>query len=414
MSMTQLETIVRTGLTDLADEVRPVDLTARVAATRRRRRARRRVLAIGVGAVVTGAVGAVVLWPSPAAERQQVATETETVTESWLPTEIDLSTAVPVATDASLRLLFQTAGADGIVRSYGLVAGSNEVVALPDLPVLPALTDPDAVVEPPAQLSADGARVLLHMTAASELLNPAPQVVDTRTGAITTVPWRSGYRAAALSPDGRSLAVTTLSADVGPLCGPDQERPCPGPSGSSGSTAPWELTIVDLETGTERGVSLPETLGLVGSSANQFTWPPTWSTDGRTIVVGVSAGDVYDGLTYLAVPVDGAAALVLAEPYAGQAPWSPDSTQLLTHGSSSTYLVVTADPASAEFGELIDSGPVLGRNLLGWSGADRLLWFDRSSGALVETDLRGAAVGSPTLVRSDAAVAAVQLAPSTG
>lgn len=397
MTMIELETVVRTGLADLADEVRSVDLTGRVAEARRRRRTHRRVLALAVaGAVAGGAVGAVVLWPDPALEEQGPATGTESSTEPWLPAAIDLDSAVPVAPDASLRLVLQTAAVDGTVRSYGLVTGSHEIVALPDLPALPILINPMVVLEPPAQLSVDGSRVL---RTDQYFQDAPPRLVDTRTGAAVDVPWRAGYRAAGLSADGRSLAVVTLAAL--------------DPAADSPSSAPWGLTLVDLETGAERPVSWSAGPELVGLSTAQFAAPPFWSTAGRTVMLGVSVGGPSEGIVDVVASVDGGVASLLDKPPAGQAPWSPDGARLVVADSSdNAYKIITADPTSADFGELVASGPILGRNLLGWSRADRLLWFDRDVGSLVETDLRGVAIGAPTPVLSDAAVVAVLLAPA--
>ncbi len=397
MTMIELETLVRTGLADLAEEVRPVDLAARVAATRRHRRTRRRVLALGVaGAVAAGAVGAVVLRSDPVPEEQDVATGAETGTDPWLPAEIDLSNAEPVAADASLRLVFQTAAVDGTVRSYGLVTGSHEIVALPELPALPILIKPMVVLEPPAQLSVDGSRVL---RTDQYFQDAPPRLVDTRTGAAVDVPWRAGYRAAGLSADGRSLAMVTLAA-LDPAADPP-------------SSAPWRLTLVDLETGAERPVSWSAGPELVGLSTAQFAAPPFWSTAGNTVMLGVSVGGPSEGIVDVVASVDGGVASLLDKPPAGQAPWSPDGTRLVVANSSdNAYEIITADPTSADFGELVASGPILGRNLLGWSGADRLLWFDRDLGSLIETDLQGVAVSPPTPVWSGAAVVAVLLAPS--
>lgn len=397
MTMIELETVVRTGLADLADEVRSVDLTGRVADARRHRRTRRQALALGVaGAVAAGAVGAVVLWPRPAPEEQGPANGTESSTEPWLPAAIELGAALPVAADASLRLVLQTAAVDGTVRSYGLVTGSGEIVALPTLPTLPVLIDPEVVLEPPAQLSADGSRVL---RTEQYFQDAAPLLVDTRTGAAAEVPWRTGDRSAALSADGRSLAVVTLAS-----MDPASEPP---------SSAPWGLVLVDLETGAERRVDWSGGPELVGLSSSQFAAPPAWSTDGSTVILGVSVDGPSEGIVDVAVSVDGGVAAYLDKPPAGQVPWSPDGTRLLVADSSdNAYKIITADPTRPDFGELVASGPILGRNLLGWSRADRLLWFDRDVGSLVETDLRGVAIGAPTRVQSDAAVVAVLLAPA--
>ncbi len=409
--MTQLETLVRTGLADLAGEARLVDLRARVAASRRRRRTQRRLVAVGLtGAVAASTLGAVTLWPNTFSEPPKPAV----TSEPWLPAEIDLGAVTPAALDASLRLLIQATGADGVVHSYGLVSGSNKIVSLPDLPSLPPFADSPRfpISEAPAQLAADGSRLLLQPRTESVVAaHTAPTVIDTRTGAAVDVPWQDDYRAAGLSPDGESIAVATLAIDE--PCDFTIENPCTGDDLVPPPTfAPWGLALVDLTSGTERSIALPAGLGLGGSWQFNAAAPPIWSADGRTIEVGLSAR--YGGNSNVAVSIDGDVALTLADSPLALTPWSPDGTQLILQGTATTaYRVVVADPTSrAAFGQIVMSGPVLGRQLLGWADSDHLLWFDQGASSLVETDLGGSLIGTTTHVIAPSQVTGILLAPA--
>jgi hypothetical protein len=392
--MTELETIVRTGLSDLADEVRPVDLRARVAFARRRRRTRLRVVALGAAAAVAaGTTGAVVLWPDPAPKEDLVAEQVE----SWLPAEIDLAAARPVAAEDSLQMIFQTVGADKTTQTFGLVAGSDDVVLLADL------------AQRPRQLSSDGTRALLH---GFDPDGPPPVVVDLRSGETTAVPWQDDYRAAGMSPDGGTVAVATLSAELEPPCDTSTANPCSGTSSEPQLTAWWGLTFVDLDTGTTRAVELPPSLELDGVASDPFASPPTWSPDGDTVVVTLSSGGA---LVPVVVAIDGRGAWVASTSPTGAAPWSADGALLVVDGDApSAYRVIDADPASAETGAILASGPTRGRRLLGWAAEDRLLWYDPGLGALVETALSGEAIGTPVPVNTDDEVQIALLAPPGG
>ena len=386
--MIELEALVRTGLDDLADEVRPVDLTARVAATRRRRRNRFRLVSLGaVAAVAASAVGAVTLWPDAAEEKKP---DVATRTDSWLPGEVDLATATPVQADASLRLIFQV-DEGGTLRSYGLVAGSDDIVLLPELPEFGPLWH--------TRLSADGSRALVHLHESEHGVDPLDNeytVVDTRTGATMPVPWQDDYRSAGLSPDGRSVAVLTLAA-----MDPESDPPL---------TAPWGLTFVDLESGATREVVLPAFLDLEGVSSEQNAGTPIWSPDGTSVVLNMSSHGQF-GRTVV-VSVDGTDAWTPRNPATGAAPWSPDGARLLVSGDAqNAYRVIAADASTAVAGDLLASGPTYGRELLGWAADDRLVFFDRDLGALVETDLRGLTVGRPVSVTTTGEFGSVLYAP---
>ena len=378
--MTDLESLVRIGLDELADEVRPVDLRARVASTRRRRHNRIRLVALGAAAAVAAsAVGVVTLWPDPGEEKPEIATRTG----SWLPSRIDLATATPVVADASLRMIFQVDD-EGTLRSYGLVAGSDDVVALPDLPEFGPW---------PTVLSADGGRALVQQ----HNLDDAPTLVDTRTGVAVPVPWLEHYRAAGLSPDGRSIAVATLE-----VMDAQSEPPL---------RSPWGLTVVDLQTRVTRSVVLPESLDLEGTSSGMFAMPPVWSPDGTRVFLNVTSSRAFT--TTAVVSLDGTDGWAPSNGWIGGAPWSPDGTRLLVSGDAQqAYRVLVADSATATPGERLASGPTRSRDALGWSAEDRLLWFDPDLQALVETDLRGTMIDRPVPVGGDAKVVSVLLAPS--
>ena len=120
-------------------------------------------------------------------------------------------------------------------------------------------------------------------------------------------------------------------------------------------------------------------------------------------------------LDHVAVTVDGNDLRLLYDPLIGSSPWSPDgSSVVLGGGSANAYRIVRTDPTDPDFGGIIDAGPMLGRNSLGWSGTDRLLWYDRDAGALIETDLSGEPVIAPIAIRADGEIQSVVTAPMDG
>jgi hypothetical protein len=284
-------------------------------------------------------------------------------------------------------MIFQAVAGDGAVRWYGLVAGTGDLVVLPDLPEVPACCS--------ARLSADGTRVLRQPNYEERLAGVAPTIADTRSGGIVDVPWDDSYRVAGLSPDGRSIAVTTLA----PM-DPESDPPV---------KSPWGLTIVDLETGAVRPVALPEDLDLQGVSSDQSAFSVIWSPDGGSVTMGMVASGTF---IHLIVSIDSGDATLISEGAAAPAPWSPDGARLVIISQApNAYRVINTDPTAGAVGEILASGPTLGRDMLGWSAGDRLLWFDADAQALVETDLRGATVGPPTPLIAEGTITRVLPAP---
>ena len=380
--------------TTLADEEPAVAVTVavdRAIALAQNRRRRRYMVASGaVAALAASIVTAVTLWPDGAPVQDDVAVQPEP--RLSLPAELDLSSAAPVAPDDELRMIFQSDGDTyGRLESYGLTT-TGDVVRLTDLPALPTTTgDTRISLELPAQLAADGSRLLLQrgLDQAPDL---SPLLLDPRTGVSTPVPWKPEYRAAGLSPDGSALAVVTFAGDVN----------------DGVLELPWRLVIVDVATGTERAVPIPEVIGRTDTAGSI---PPSWSSNGDTVRLGVARpGGMVDLLVSLA---SGEGSILQNwESSVGTAPWSPDGNRLLTAGTSSrAYRVLDADPDSAETGAILAAGPVNGRSLLGWSGAEHLLWFDATEQMLVETDLSGTLTGAAVPIRSGSTVVSVVLGP---
>ena len=394
MSPTMKE-LLRTTLADEEPAIPAGAAVERAIARARRDRRQRFAIASGaIAAVAASAVAAVTLWPDGAPVTNDLATPS--VPRLTLPAAVDLTSAAPLAPDAQLRMIFQTAGDTfGTPASYGLTT-TGDVVRLPDLPTLPTSTTGDWRISlgQPAQMSADGTRLLVQKTDDAWYEDPAPLLFDTRTGREVPVPWKPEYRAAGLSPDGSSLAVVTFAGDVNDGI---FERP-------------WHLVIVNVATGAERAVEMPEVISRTDSVG---AIPPIWSSNGDTLRLGVARpGGMVDLLVSLA-PEQGS--IIDGVEFAlGTAPWSPDGDRLVTTGTSPTaFRIVNADPASPELGARLAAGPTQSRALLGWSGSEHLLWFDLVAQNLVETDLSGMPAGAAIPISADSPVIAMVIRPSS-